>query len=341
MNLDQDKIYILDCSLRDGSYANNFQFTAKQTKDIVLGLESCGVELLEIGHGLGLRASEKGYGVAAETDEGYMRAASNVLSKAHWGMFCIPGVAELKDLEMAADYGMGFVRIGTNIDDYRKSIPFVELAKKLGMYVCSNFMKSYASPPKDLVKSAQAACECGSDLIYLVDSAGGMLPNEVETYLSELNSSLPGIATGFHGHNNLGLAVANSLVAIDNGVTVVDSTLQGFGRSSGNTPTGQIVSCLIRKGVHLGIDPIRVMDVGEQYIRHQISEKGLCSVDVISGMSQFHSSYFKIIDEKSKKYRVDPRRLIIAVAERDKVNAPPEMVDKLARSLVDKYIIDS
>jgi 4-hydroxy-2-oxovalerate aldolase len=323
---------ILDTTLRDGSYAINFQFTARDTAIIAGQLEQAGFELIEIGHGVGLGASQRNYGTAAETDEAYLAAAADTLKQAMWGMFCIPGVAELSDVDLAAAYGMKFIRVGTDVKDVPASQTFIERAKKYGMFVCANYMKSYAVDPREFARNAKLSESYGADVVYVVDSAGGMLTRDMEGYFRAVQETC-GIGTGFHGHDNLGLSVANAVRAVELGVDIIDCSLQGMGRSAGNTPTELFIVVMDRLGVALGYDPLRVMDIGEKYIKPLIQHDGLNSLDIVSGYAQFHSSYMGIIREFSSKFGVDPRKLIIALCERDRVNAPRALIEELARSL--------
>ncbi len=323
---------ILDCTLRDGSYAINFQFTASDTAIIAGQLELAGFELIEVGHGVGLGASKRNYGVAAETDEAYLAAASGAVKRAMWGMFCIPGVAELADVDLAARYNMKFIRIGTDVKDVMASRGFIERAKRHGMFVCANYMKSYAVDPAEFVRNAKLSQSYGADVIYVVDSAGGMLTRDMESYIRAVHGSCS-IAIGFHGHDNLGLGVANAVRAAELGVDIVDCSLQGLGRSAGNTPTELFIAVMERHGMRLGFDPLRVMDIGEKYIKPLMVNAGLNSLDIVAGYAQFHSSYMGLISEFSSKFGVDPRKLIIALCKRDRVNAPRALVEELARSL--------
>ncbi|MBL6935347.1 MAG: 4-hydroxy-2-oxovalerate aldolase [Alphaproteobacteria bacterium] len=326
---------IMEVTLRDGSYAINFQFTAGDTALISAALEEVGFGLIEVGHGVGIGASKAGHGEAAESDETYMKATADALSSAKWGMFCIPGIADLDHIHMAHDYGMDFIRVGTNITEVETSKPFIEQAKKFGMTVCANFMKSYACSPSEVADIAAQSASYGADVVYLVDSAGGMLTEDVSAYV-EAMCQKSNVRIGFHGHDNLGLSVANALAAIDAGATVIDTSLQGFGRSSGNTPTERFLSVLARRGIDLGMDPVKVMDIGEKYILPLVSSKGIGSLDVVCGLAQFHSSYMDVIREFSSRHQIDPRHLIIEVCKHDKINVDRDMVDKLARNLREK-----
>lgn len=327
------KVTILDTTLRDGSYVNRFQFSAYDTEILCEKLDEANVKYIEIGHGLGLGAYRKGgeYS-AASTDEEYLKAAAESVKKANFGMFCIPGIAHLSDLDIAHAYGLDFVRIGTNVTEVEKSRPFIEKAKKYDMMVCANYMKSYALPPSDIIAKAELSKEYGADLIYIVDSAGGMLPSELTAYVKAIKENV-NIKLGYHGHNNLGLAVSNSLLAAELGVEFIDSSLQGLGRSGGNAPTEQLALVLSRAGYEHGIDIFKILDTGFDIVQPLIVQSGLNPIDMVSGYALFHSSYMPVIREYSCKYCVDPRELIIELCKVNQVEAPPELVEEIARKL--------
>ena len=324
---------VMDCTLRDGSYAIDFQFTAIETENIARSLDDAGFPYIEVGHGVGLGASEQGKNIAAATDIEYMQAAAVAVRHGKWGMFCIPGIANLDHLRIAADNGINFVRIGTDVSKVDSSAPFIALAKKLKIEVYANFMKSYVLSPLEFAHLAARSAEFGAEIIYLVDSAGGMLPNEVRRYIQTSHELVPNLPLGFHGHNNLGLAVANSLVCAEEGVAIIDISLQGFGRSAGNTPSEQFLSVLVRSGYAVDIDPVKVMHLGETLIRPRIERRGLCSLDMAAGLAQFHSSYMPAVLSAAKRHRIDPRLLIIELCRHDKVNAPKDLIDRIVTNL--------
>ena len=322
---------ILDTTLRDGSYAINFRFTAHDTRVLGAKLEEAGFKWIELGHGVGLGASEKGMGVATETDEDYLRAAAETFKTANYGMFCIPGIAELRHIDLAAKYGLKYIRIGTNVTEIEKSKEFIEKAKNYGMFVCANYMKSYATAPSEFAKKALISKSYGADLLCIVDSAGGMLREELESYFKAVQDVCD-LPLGFHGHHNLGLGVSHSIEAVKLGAVMIDGSLQGMGRSAGNAPTEQIVACIDRMGYDLGINLLKTMDISETYIKPLIRKRGYSSLDIISGYSQFHSSYMKTIQKYSSKYGVDPRSIIIELCKINKIEAPDDLVHEIART---------
>jgi 4-hydroxy-2-oxovalerate aldolase len=328
-------LQILECTLRDGSYVIDFQFTARDTAVIAAALENVGFRLIEIGHGVGLNASKVGKGLAAASDEEYMQAAANTLNRAQWGMFFIPGIGRHEDIEMAARYGMDFIRIGTDATEVPQSKEYIEHAKNLGLYVSANLMKSYVLSPKKLAKQAKISETFGSDLICLVDSAGSMLPDDVKSYFAAMQDVLT-IPIGFHSHDNLALGMANVLAAINCGAQSVDSTMQGMGRGGGNPVTEVLITVLKKCGIDLEINLNRLMDISEHLIKPLLRDKGWNPIDITSGYAGFHSSYLGTILKYADLYHVDPRDLIVSVCEADRVYAPEEVVEEMARQLQNK-----
>ncbi|MFX1314070.1 MAG: 4-hydroxy-2-oxovalerate aldolase, partial [Promethearchaeota archaeon] len=327
------KIEILECTLRDGSYAIDYQFSAKDTAIIALALENVGFKYIEIGHGLGLNAS-RSKGVAAETDEIYLKTARDVLTTAKFGMFFIPYIGRKEDLDLAAKYEMDFVRVGTNVTEADKAEEYIKYAKDLGMLVCSNLMKTYALPPENFAEKASLVEEYGADIIFIVDSAGGMMPEDIRKYIEALNKRNIQAKIGFHGHNNLLMGIPNALEAINCGATIIDTSLKGIGRSAGNVPTEIFLAVLKKKGYDLGIDLFKTMDIAEELIKPIMKANvDADPIAITAGIAEFHSSFLNTIYKASEKYYIDPRKLIVSVCEVDKVNVPEELAMKLAEQL--------
>jgi 4-hydroxy-2-oxovalerate aldolase len=323
---------ILDCTLRDGSYSIDFQFTAKDTWLLSSALEQAGVGYIEIGHGLGLNASKKGHGIALETDEAYCASVSGKLTQAKWGTFFIPGIGTLDDLNMLASYGADFVRIGTDVNRIASAEQYIAYAKKLGLMVFSNFMKSYSVSAEKFAEYASQAEEMGSDVLVLVDSAGGMLPEDVSRYTSVLREKTK-LQLGFHGHNNLDLAIANSMSALEAGATFIDTSLKGLGRSAGNTITEIFALILMKKGYPCDLNVNALMDIAEKFVKPLIREDKFNSLSMTSGYAQFHSSFMELVLGYSEKYKVDPRELIVSLCRESQTHAPEELVNTLAKNL--------
>jgi len=325
---------LMDCTLRDGSYVIDFQFNQKDTFDLTQKLSESKIPLIEVGHGIGLGASKKGLGTAACSDEEYCISASEgIRGNSKWGMFCIPGISSIDDLKMAISYGIDFIRIGSDIDDIESSKKYIEIAKNAGLQVFSNFMKSYKTDPKGFAELAKKSADYGTDVVYIVDSSGGMYPEDLKIYIREtLDKNLP-IELGFHGHNNLGMGMANCLVSLQEGVKYLDSSLQGLGRSAGNVSTEHLLCAIKNQGFLPEIDPIEVMDIGEIYVRPLISSYGFSSLDITAGWTLFHSSHMPTILMLSKKNQVDPRKLIKYIFDHKIENLNVENLEKMIHTM--------
>ena len=323
---------LLDCTLRDGSYVIDYQFTAEDTFVVSRALSQAGVPYVEVGHGVGLDAQYKGSGRAAESDICYIEAAkAGAEGNTKVGVFYIPEIGELESIRKAADAGLDFIRIGTNVYESEKAKASVELAKSLGLEVSSNLMKSYVVPPSQLVENCQILEDFGVDTICLVDSAGGMTPNEVRAYMSAMKNGLS-TRIGFHGHNNLELAIANCLVAIEEGADIVDGSLMGMGRSAGNASTNILASLLSREGYDLGsIDWQMLMRIaGELIVPLMPLDKGMGSEKLASGLSYFHSSYTKVINKFSRQYGVPSYETILNLKEESRVEVTEKIAEEAA-----------
>jgi 4-hydroxy-2-oxovalerate aldolase len=316
---------ILETTLRDGNYVVDFQFTARDTGWLAAKLESCGMNYIEIGHGLGIGASQAQTSAAA-TDIEYVVAAKSAVSRAKIGMFAIPGIAKIDEISAAADAGLDFLRVGADLDRIDTMAPFVEHARKLGMFVCTNFMKSYTLPADEFARCGRQAEEFGTQMNYIVDSAGGMLPDEVRKYF-EAVADATSIPYGFHGHDNVRLAVANALVAIECGAKLVDSTLFGVGRGSGNTAT-EIIVALGRRayGVWDDKDELGLIHLAETeaapLLRHRHQE----TISGSLGLAKVHSSYVDGILEWASANQLDPHALIAQVGDINRTRVDEEIL---------------
>lgn len=327
-----ENIKIMDVTLRDGSYAINFQFSEADTRILCEKLSSANIEYVEIGHGVGLGASSMKNGEALCTDEEYLQAAEESSCRAKYGMFCIPGTASLEDLDRLKRHKASFVRIGTNVNEVYKSELYIKKAKNLGLEVMANYMKSYASTDKEFEDNVRLSKQYGADVIYIVDSAGGMPSQMIKKYY-EIIKGVGGVKVGFHGHDNLGMAVANSLYAAELGFDFIDTSLRGMGRSSGNAST-ELVCANLKKWHQVDkYDCKALVLYGEKYIKPIYNIFNHNALDIYCGLADFHSSYMQYIHKYSAKYQVSPLDLILEYSRRDKINMNEELLDEIASSL--------
>jgi len=325
-------MHLLECTIRDGGYAIDFQWSRDEISQIVAELASAGFEYIEIGHGLGLGASRTLTPARCSDDE-MATVAAGAKGTAKIGAFFIPGIGTADDLRRFRDLGGDFVRIGTDVSKSESAWEFVALAAALGYDVRYNFMKSYAAPPFELLSRAAPIADRGATTITVVDSAGGMLPDQVAEYVRVLATGLDA-QIGFHGHNNLLLANANSLAAVQAGAAVVDTTLLGMGRGGGNAQTETMLVVLDRAGFPTGINPLDVAKIAERYVSPKPTRlKGANELELIYGFGLFHSGFTKRVQDVAAAYGVPYQDLILEVSRYARENPSQALIEEAAAQL--------
>ena len=328
-------IKILDTTLRDGSNAINFQFNRELTQKILSDLEKGGIEWIEMGHGLGLGATKKCGKPAPLSDEEYMDLAKSILKKANFGFIILKKFGEKKDIKLAAERGAKFIRIGSNITEVNQIEDYIKCAKEQGLIVFIALMKAYAvTSMKEYVKILQKLEKWGADIVTLMDSAGTMVPKEVKEYINQGKMNI-NISLGFHAHNNLQLAIANTITAIKAGADEVDVSIGGLGRSAGNAPTEILAILLEKYGWGKPLDYKILSDLNDNYIFPLIKgQNRFSSVALTFGYAGFHSSFFPIVQKVVREYpSVDYRDLVIKLSMEEKVNVTEELVRRIIKDL--------
>lgn len=324
---------ILDCTIRDGSYAIDFKFTAADTALIAGLLDKAGVRYIEIGHGLGLGASEAGQGRSASRDLEAIERTREAVSDGRIGAFFIPGIGTEAHLRDAAAAGLDFVRVGQNADEIEEALPFLDLTRELGMEPFLNFMKTYGISPGRFAEHSAQAAELGTAGVYVVDSAGGMLPREVTAYV-EATRAATDVPVGFHGHSNLHLAVANSVAAWEAGATFVDTSVYGIGRSSGNVPTEVMAAVFDRLGADCGVDAMDIVDIAETYLLPLAEHLHPHTMTAVAlGYGRFHSSYLRRAQRAAEQAGVNPYRLIVELGRQDMMRLSDALLEETVARL--------
>jgi len=329
---------IIDCTLRDGSHAINYQFGRKLTQNILLGLEKAGIKWIEMGHGKGLSASKKCGKPASLSDEEYIDLAKGCLKKANFGFIFLKEFGEKKDIKLAAKKGVNFIRIGSNITEVDQIKDYIKFAKGQSLIVFIALMKAYVvTDMKRYISILQKLNRWGADLVTLMDSAGTMLPQDVKKYINQGKINV-GIPLGFHAHNNLQLGIANVITAIESGADEIDVSVGGLGRSAGNAPTEILAILLEKLGWGKLLDYKILSDLNDKYIFPLIKEKNRFSSEELTfGFAGFHSGFYPIIENIIQNNpSIDYRDLIIAVSKIEKVKVNKKLVEEIANDLLNK-----
>lgn len=296
------EIQILDVTIRDGSYAINYQYTPKQVAAVAADLDKAGIPLIEVSHGCGLGARENLKIPAAASDREYVEAAKKAVKRAKIGVIAGSEIVTKKENIDSVAKNVGFIRFAANCDNVRLVESNLNHAKRLGIECFFQMMRASRLESKKLLQSAKTVEKMGASTVYLVDTAGHFMPKEVSKIISEMKDKLK-IKVGFHGHNNLGLAIANTLAAIEAGADSVDASLLGMGRAGGNAQLEALVSLMKRLGYAKNIDLDRLLHAAEKHIAPVMPPaKGISRIDITTAdanVDLYPMSFFELLAKES------------------------------------------
>jgi len=328
-------VRITDSSLRDGSHPKRHAFSAAEVARVVAALDAAGVPVIEVSHGDGLRGSSIAYGRSAVDELLLISTAVSHARSAKIAALMLPGVAVKDDISVAADLGVGVIRIATHCTEADVSVQHFGHARKLGLETVGFLMMAHSTRPETLAREARVMADAGCQCVYVVDSAGAMILDEAADRVSAVVSELGADAqVGFHGHQNLSLAVANSMHAIRAGAVQIDGSTRGFGAGAGNAPVEVLVAVCARLGLRTGIDVMRIMDAAEDVVRPVMTEE--CVVDRLSltmGYAGVYSSFLKHAFAQADRFGVSPVDILVRAGERRLVGGQEDQLIDIAREL--------
>jgi 4-hydroxy-2-oxovalerate aldolase len=325
-------VELLDCTLRDGSNIVGAGFSREITVKILEALIKSGIRVIEMGHSSGMGGNEGGVKVAPLSDEEYIEITAPYFSQAEIGMFCQPRYATSKGVAFAAEKGLGFLRVGVNAGDSSKAVDLIKEIRGHGMKVRTSLMKAYVLPSEELADEAKILETAGAQAVTIMDSAGYMLPDDVPGYVEALRRTVS-IPVGFHGHNNLGLAVANGIAAWRAGADSIDCGVMGMARSVGNIPTEAIIAVLQRYGAASEYDLLALLSLIENDIMPSLKahfHNPIPPVELVLGIAGCHSSFLPMFREIAKSRSVDLFKLILDVSSHDQKAPSREFIESFA-----------
>lgn len=334
-----DKIIITDTTLRDGSHSVSHQFSLEDVKAISSSLDQAGIDIIEVGHGDGLTGSTCNYGFSKVADEEQVKVAVDAVSQAKIAVLLIPGIGTVPDLVRVHERGAKVVRVATHVTEADISAQHIAAAKKMGFFVVGFLMMAHLANLETVLGEAKKMESYGSDVVYVTDSAGAMLPDEVRAKVSAMRESLS-VPVGFHSHNNLGLAIGNSLAAIESGATYIDGSLGGFGAGAGNTPTETLVAVMKRAGIENGADLFKTMDASEKVLKPIAQQYGVTMSGIqdalMLGYSGVYSSFMLHSKRAAKRFDVDYRDIIVELGKRKAVGGQEDWIFEIAERIASK-----
>ena len=326
-------IRILDSTLRDGMHAVSHQLTPEQMAIVAAKLDEAGVDSIEVGHGDGLGGSSFQYGFSRVPEAAYYQAVARVLTKTRLAVLLIPGIGTVEDLEMAMTYGVKTVRVATHVTEADTGEQHIRFAKDHGLEAIGFLMMSHMAPPAKVLEQAKLFADYGADVVYVTDSAGAMLPADVAARISLVTRELP-IPVGFHAHNNLGMAVGNTLAAIEAGATIVDASVCGLGAGAGNTQLEVLSAVLDKAGYQTGVDLYKLMDLAKDVVEKLMHRPQTVNTDALAiGYAGAYGSFLLHSRRAAERFGVDSRDILMELGRRKTVGGQEDLIIDVAIEL--------
>ncbi|MBZ6486627.1 4-hydroxy-2-oxovalerate aldolase [Priestia aryabhattai] len=331
-------IKITEVSLRDGSHVVKHQFTEAQVKSVAKALDDAGMHYIEVSHGDGLGGSTLQYGKSLVDEMKLIEAAVEEAKQATVAVLLIPGIGTVHELKQANSLGAGLVRVATHVTEADVSAQHIEYARKLGMETFGFLMMAHSAPVEKLVEQAKLMESYGAQGVYITDSAGALLPHEVRERVRALRQSLQ-VEVGFHAHNNLSLAVANTLAAIEEGATRIDGSVRCLGAGAGNTQTEALIAVLNRLGIDVGIDLYKIMDLAEEVVGPILpGSQEIRKGSLAMGYAGVYSSFLLHAERAAKRFNLDSRDVLLELGKRKAVGGQEDMILDVAAELAQRKV---
>ncbi|UUC95213.1 MULTISPECIES: 4-hydroxy-2-oxovalerate aldolase TesG [Comamonas] len=336
MSLKGKKITVHDMTLRDGMHPKRHQMTLEQMKSVATGLDAAGVPLIEVTHGDGLGGSSVNYGFPAHTDEEYLSTVIPLMKQARVSALLLPGIGTVDHLKMANELGVSTIRVATHCTEADVSEQHIAMARKMGMDTVGFLMMAHMNSAEGLVKQAKLMEGYGANCIYITDSAGFMLPDDVKERLSAVRQALrPETELGFHGHHNLAMGIANSLAAVEVGANRIDAAAAGLGAGAGNTPMEVLVAVCARMGIETGVDVFKIQDVAEDLVVPLMDFPIRIDRDALTlGYAGVYGSFLLFAKRAEAKYGIPARELLLELGRRGMVGGQEDMIEDTALTMV-------
>jgi 4-hydroxy-2-oxovalerate/4-hydroxy-2-oxohexanoate aldolase len=333
MNLKGTKVTVHDMCLRDGMHPKRHQITVDEMVTVSKAMDDAGVPLIEVTHGDGLGGTSVNYGFPAASDEEYLTAVCKEMNNARVSALLLPGIGTVDHLKMAVDCGISTIRVATHCTEADVSEQHLTMAASMPELDTVGFlMMAHMIEPQELLVQLKMMEDFGANCVYITDSAGYMLPEDVTSRVALARAELkPETELGFHGHHNLAMGVANSIAAVAAGANRIDGSMAGLGAGAGNTPLEVFIAVCDRMGIETGVDTFKAMDIAEDLIVPMMDHIVRVDRDSLAlGYAGVYSSFLLFAKRAAAKYDLSSRDILLELGRRRTVGGQEDMIEDLA-----------
>ena len=333
MDLNGKKITVHDMCLRDGMHPKRHLITVEEMVDIATAMDDAGIPMIEVTHGDGLGGASVNYGFPAASDEDYLTAVCKAVKNTKVSALLLPGIGTVDHLQMAVDCGISTIRVATHCTEADVSEQHIHMASGIdGLDTVGFLMMAHMIEPEELLAQLKLMESYGANCVYITDSAGYMLPDDVTARVALARAELkPETEIGFHGHHNMAMGIANSLAAVEAGANRIDGSLAGLGAGAGNTPLEVFLAVCDRMGVETGVDLFKAMDIAEDKIVPLMDHMVRVDRDSLTlGWAGVYSSFLLFAKRSAEKYNLSSRDILVELGRRRTVGGQEDMIEDLA-----------
>ncbi|MFH1846059.1 MAG: aldolase catalytic domain-containing protein [Candidatus Omnitrophota bacterium] len=322
---------ILDCTIRDGGYVNSWNFDVKMVKDVYRNISRTGVDIIELGF-RNIQSENSSFGSWYSVNEALLEEIVKGTTGVLIALMLDYGKSDYENIPRAEKSLVDMYRVACHKDKAAKALEFCEEIKNKGYRTSLQLMGIISYSEEELEALLKPVEISSLDYVYFADSYGSLLPRDIIRYSNILKRTKKRI--GFHAHNSLQLAFANTLEAISNGIDIVDGTVFGMGRGAGNLPLETLVAYLEKTMGHKKYNTMPILDLIDRYFGslHKDYHWGYSLPYMLSGIFEVHPNYAKTMVNYNEYSMDDIVKVLEVVKDKAPVGFDKNIVEKVIKS---------